>query len=37
MGVLVVIAHKQSLHAINKGPVASSAQLSLLCSGMLVY
>ena len=37
MGVLVVIAHKQSLHAINKGPVASYAQLSLLCSGMLVY
>ena len=37
MGVLVVIAHKQSQHEINTGPVASYAQLSLLCSGMLVY
>ena len=37
MGVLVVIAHKQSLYAINAGPVASYAQLSLLSSGMLVY
>ena len=37
IGVVMVIAHKQSLHAINTRPVASYAQLSLLSSGMLVY
>ena len=37
IGVLVVIAHKQSQHATSGGTVASYAQLSLLSSGMLVY
>ena len=37
LGVLGVIAHKQSQHVMSNGPVASYAQLSLLSSGMLIY